>query len=346
MRERLLGLSLSVQALETCVVEAGADVPTCYERPADPLAAAPIGTSLVVQADGTGVPMVQPPTQTPPGRLGQGQQRGTQQEAVVTGLDTIAPDPHTPQAVVAAWLPEPGGPEPAARPRPAGQARRATWARKAVARRRLAPRVAPREGPASQPRVALSAGAEALPQPLAAHVPAYTRGLDISHATADLWATANALLGETHPQRRAWVRAYLEPLLAGPTEAVITALEAEMMDPTCTGTPRQAGRRTVGSDRRHQPDRHDDAYRARGGPMGTGGVEGACGHLVNDRMEPSGMRWTTTGAQAVLDLRAVRLNGHGEAYWPFHRHPQHQRLYGPSAPAQVSAEAQTLELAA
>ena len=45
----------------------------------------------------------------------------------------------------------------------------------------------------------------------------------------------------------------------------------------------------------------------------------ACGHLVNDRMEPSGIRWTTAGAQAVLDLWAVRLNGHWDVYWPFHR---------------------------
>ena len=37
--------------------------------------------------------------------------------------------------------------------------------------------------------------------------------------------------------------------------------------------------------------------------MGTGVVEGACRHLVNDHMEPSGMRWTTGGAQRLLDLR-------------------------------------------
>ena len=52
---------------------------------------------------------------------------------------------------------------------------------------------------------------------------------------------------------------------------------------------------------------HDDEYLTRGLPIGTGVVEGACGHLVKDRMEQSGMRWTKTGAQAVLDLRAVRM---------------------------------------
>jgi len=63
-------------------------------------------------------------------------------------------------------------------------------------------------------------------------------------------------------------------------------------------------------------------------------------------MELSGMRWTEGGAQGVLDLRAVRLNDHWNTYWQFHRHQQHQRLYGHTTPAPVSAEAQALEWAA
>jgi hypothetical protein len=343
---RILGLSLSVQALETCVAEAGADVTTFYEQAADSTGPVPASTILVVQADGKGVPMVQPPPQTPPVRLGKGQKRGKKKEAVVTGLYTIAPYPRTPQEVVAALLQEPGGPEPAARPRPEGKELRATLAGKAVAMRRLAQRVGHREGPSIQQRVALTDGAEALQQPLVAQFPEHTLVLDIIHATEYLWDTANALLGETHPQRTVWVRAYLESLLAGQTDAVITALEAAGKDPTCTGTQRHVVWRTVGYYRRNQPYMHYDAYLARGWPIGTGVVEGACGHLVKDRMEQSGMRWTKAGAQAVLDLRAVRINGHWEAYWQFHRHQQHQRLYGQSAPAQASAEAQALELAA
>ena len=170
--------------------------------------------------------------------------------------------------------------------------------------------------------------------------------LDIIHATEYLWDTANALLGETHPQRVAWVRAYLEPLLAGQTDAVITALEAEANDPTCTATQRQAVRRTIGYYQRNRPYMRYDEYLARGWPIGTGVIEGACGHLVKDRMEQSGMRWTKAGAQAVLDLRAVRLNGHWDPYWQFHRQQQHQRLYGTSAPVPERAEGQALELAA
>ena len=344
--ERILGLSLSVQALETGVTQAGEHVTTFYEQPAAPTAPVPAGTILVVQADGKGVPMVQPPTQTPPVRLGKGQKRGKKKEAVVTGLYTIAPYPRTPQEVVAALLQDAGRPEPAARPRPEGKELRATLAGKAVAMRRLAQRVAQREGPHVQQRVALTDGAEALQQQLVAHFPESTLILDIIHATEYLWDTANALLGETHPQRVAWVRAYLEPLLAGQTDAVITALEAEANDPTCTATQRQAVRRTIGYYQRNRPYMRYDEYLARGWPIGTGVIEGACGHLVKDRMEQSGMRWTKAGAQAVLDLRAVRLNGHWDRYWQFHRQQQHQRLYGTSVPVPEWAEGQALELAA
>jgi hypothetical protein len=55
---------------------------------------------------------------------------------------------------------------------------------------------------------------------------------------------------------------------------------------------------------------HYDHYLSQGWPIGTGVVEGACRHVVKDRMEQSGMRWTEAGAQAVLDLRAIRDHRH------------------------------------
>lgn len=138
----------------------------------------------------------------------------------------------------------------------------------------------------------------------------------------------------------------MESLLSGETDAVIAALEAEAHDPTWTATQRQVVRRTVGYYLRNRPYMCYNEYLARGWPIGTGVVEGACRHLVKDRMEQSGMRWTKAGAQAVLDLRAVRLNGHWDAYWQFHRRQQHERLYGRSAPVPVLAEARVLEWAA
>ena len=53
-------------------------------------------------------------------------------------------------------------------------------------------------------------------------------------------------------------------------------------------------------------------------PIATGVIEGACRYLVKDRMDRTGARWSLTGAEAVLRLRAVRASGDFDAYWQFH----------------------------
>jgi hypothetical protein len=344
--ERILGWSRRAQAIATSVADAAGEVSTCYEPPAEPPAPAPEPTMLVVQAAGTGVPMVPASPAGPSVRLSTGQKRGNKQEAVVTGLYTIAPYRRTPHEVVAALLPDPGGPEAEPRPTPVGKALRATLEGKSVAMARRVRRVEHREGPQIQHRVARTEGAEALQQQVVIHVPEHTLVLDSIHATEYLWDTAHLRLGETHPHRTVWVRSDLEPLVAGQTEAVLAALEAEADDPTYTATQRRAVRRTVGYDRRNRSYMHDDEYLAQGWPIGTGVIEGACGHLGKDRLEQSGMRWTKTGAQAVLDRRAVRINGPWDRYGPFHRPQPHQRLYHSAVPVPEQAESQRLERAA
>jgi hypothetical protein len=344
--ERILGFSLSLQALETGVMADAVDVTAFYAQPADPTAPTPLGTILVVQADGKGVPMAQPLAEQGTVRLRKGQKRSKKKEAVVTSLYTIAPYQRTPTDVVAALLQEPGRPEPTTRPRPIAKEVHATLEGKRIALTRLQQRSAQRVGPQIQQRVALTDGAEALQDQMVAHFPQHTLVLDIIHATEYLWDAATALLGETHPERKGWVRTHLEHVLQGETAAVIAGLEAAAQDPSCTETQRKVVLKTVGYYQRNQPYMRYDAYLAQGWPIGTGVVEGACGHLVKDRMEQAGMRWTQAGAQAVLDLRAVRLNGDWEAYWQYHRQQQHQRVYGAARSMPQAVEAQVLQLAA
>ncbi len=54
-------------------------------------------------------------------------------------------------------------------------------------------------------------------------------------------------------------------------------------------------------------------------------VEGACRHLVHDRMGITRARWGLAGAQAILWLRAIRANGDLDAYWDYHIAQEHQR---------------------
>jgi hypothetical protein len=72
--------------------------------------------------------------------------------------------------------------------------------------------------------------------------------------------------------------------------------------------------------------RYDRALNA-GWPIATGVIEGACRHLIADRLSIGGARWGLDGAEAVLTLRAVISNGDFEEYWRFHLACEHQRLY-------------------
>jgi len=66
---------------------------------------------------------------------------------------------------------------------------------------------------------------------------------------------------------------------------------------------------------------------AAGWPIATGIIEGACRHLIADRMDITGARWSVTGAEAVLRLRAVRANGDFDTYWQFHLDREQQRVH-------------------
>ena len=63
--------------------------------------------------------------------------------------------------------------------------------------------------------------------------------------------------------------------------------------------------------------RYDQALDA-GWPIATGVIEGACRHLIADRLNLGGCRWGLDGAEAILTVRAVIANGDFEEYWRFH----------------------------
>jgi hypothetical protein len=74
-----------------------------------------------------------------------------------------------------------------------------------------------------------------------------------------------------------------------------------------------------------------DHYLASGFPLATGVIEGACRHLVKDRMDITGARWSLKGAEAVLRLRSLCVSGDWAKYWQFHLKKEcernHQDLY-------------------
>ncbi|MDT9701670.1 hypothetical protein RMT89_38865 [Streptomyces sp. P17] len=75
---------------------------------------------------------------------------------------------------------------------------------------------------------------------------------------------------------------------------------------------------------------HYDLALAAGWPIASGVIEGAARHLIADRLDMTGSRWSVRGAEALLVLRAITSNGHFPEYWNFHVRAEQHRLHPPS----------------
>lgn len=340
---KFLGLALPKLALETWVREESALTTAFYAQRA-PVPAESEGSILVVQADGKGVPLVRTETAKTPVRRGKGDKKTRKKEAIATALYTIAPFRRSPQAVVDAFF-QTAQPAPEAlRPSPCHKQVFASMNGKAWTLERLRERVHQREGRHLRARVALTDGARALQQQMREKFPDFTLVLDIIHAMEYLWKAGTALYGETDPQRDAWVKAQLLELLSSHVDQVVQRLEEKAAELRKTSQARKALLQVANYLRRNRDFMDYATYLRRGWPIGTGVVEGVCRHVVKDRMELSGMRWTVAGADALLALRAVNENGDWEEFHAFRRVRRHEELYGTPLPQAWINQAEQLDI--
>jgi len=66
----------------------------------------------------------------------------------------------------------------------------------------------------------------------------------------------------------------------------------------------------------------------KGFPIASGVIEGACRHIINDRLDVTGARWSLKGAEAILRLRSLRSSGDFEKYWDHYKAKEKLRNYG------------------
>jgi hypothetical protein len=151
--------------------------------------------------------------------------------------------------------------------------------------------------------------------------------IDIIHVLEYIWKAAWSLHEAGDPAAEDWVAVKALAVLAGDSARAAEEITAQ------AGSAGLAGSRRTGADAcvryldgKQEFLRYDQALQA-GWPIATGVIEGACRHLIADRLDISGARWGLEGAEAVLTLRAVISTGDFEEYWRFHLTREHQRLY-------------------
>ncbi len=160
--------------------------------------------------------------------------------------------------------------------------------------------------------VAVMDGEKGLWEVLKVFLPGALGILDIFHVIERLWNAAHVFHAEGSTAAEEFVNDRLRMLLEGKVGGVIGGFRQMLKKHALSGPKSKALNTVIGYYENNREHMRYDEYLAAGYPIGSGVAEGACRHLVKDRMEQTGMRWTVEGAQALLNLRALYLNGD----WP------------------------------
>ena len=347
--ERILGLDQSVASLEamTRTLAGAVDGYRAVQPPAGPATA---GQIIVLSADGKGVPLRKPaeaPAITTHDHA-RGPKPDRKKMALLGAAYHIDPSIRTPLAVVEALFRDPAtNPERNGPRRPVPQQKRlcavlpvAAAVAVATAPHRPAEVIFPwltaearqRDPNHQHPWVLLMDGQaslwEAATQALG-DAP-HTEILDLLHATGYLWEAVHLFHAPSSDMALQWMKVLVCGLLSGMGTGVTRWLLylAEQGDLPATARARLA--QIHGYFEHHHHRIHYDQYLAAGYPIASGVIEGACRHVVKDRMERAGMHWTLPGAQALLDLRCVALNGTWEDFMNHYIHQETARLYANS----------------
>jgi hypothetical protein len=142
-----------------------------------------------------------------------------------------------------------------------------------------------------------------------------------------LWKAAWSLHAAGDPAAEDWVAVKALAVLAGDSARVAAEITAEAAAAGLTAGQRNGADTCVRYLTSKQEFLRYDQALAAGWPIATGVIEGACRHLIGDRLDITGARWGLDGAEAILTLRAVISNGDFDEYWRFHLAREHQRLY-------------------
>jgi len=287
----------------------------------DPLVLSMDGKGIVMRAEGLregtrrAAERARPKVKT---RLSKGEKRNRKRMAMVATVYSVAPHVRTPAQIMGL---EDGPQHPPPRPR-----RKRVWAsvqrepEAVVAEVFAEARV---RDPAQQREWAvLVDGQEAQLRYIRSAAQrqqvAVTLILDFIHVLEYLWKAAYGFHAEGTEEAERWVQQRALGILEGKASLV------------AAGMRRSATRRGLSPHQRANVDKcadyllkyrdmlRYDEYLQRGLPIATGVIEGACRHLVKDRLDITGARWGLAGAEAILQLRSLRSSGDFERYWEFH----------------------------
>jgi hypothetical protein len=296
------------------------------------------GELLVVTEDNKGIPMVRPVEETPVGvHRTKGEKANKKQMACIGCVYSVDRHIRTPEELVATLFRDPDRPK----NRPPQAQNKRYWAELSrdiegesirgqdAVFEHLQAEIATRRQP-EQLLVHLCDGQASLETDRHAYLPTDTHTLDIldlMHVLPRVWEAAHVFRAEGSAEAVAFVRDHLTRILRGEIGAVIAVWRRQATCQGLTGTKKKSLTAICSFLEGNKHRMKYDAYLRQGCPVATGVIEGACRHVIKDRMERAGMRWKIPGAQAMLNLRTIYTNGDWNEFQKFRMNLEKEFLY-------------------
>jgi hypothetical protein len=303
------------------------------------------GELLVTTADNKGVPLVQADAQTVPA-FDEKERPGNRRMATLGCAYTVNRFSRTPEQIVAALFrdktvlqPEEKRPEPCNKhyrghfayveegeePIPSAYLNW-TW---------LGEEIAARHKP-GQPVIRLMDGQPSLWNASDACLAEFIKGLpkgnalidilDIIHVSSYVWRAAKVFHASKEHQE-AFAEDRLLRILRGEVDGVVTGLRRMATQNQLKGAKKREITTVCNYFEKNTSRMRYDEYLKAGYPIASGVIEGACRHIIKDRMEQGGMRWRLIGAQAMLNVRAVCASSEWDKFGQWRQSEEAKRVH-------------------
>lgn len=345
--QTVFGQKLSVDVLE----DINRDMGQQAERFLDALprpSAQTEGALLVTTADGKGVPLVKEDAQQVPA-FDEKERPGNRRMATLGCVYTVDRQVRTPEQIVAALFRDPPVSQPEPRPVPQGKHYRGYFAEPVEPGEEAVPSAygtwswlaeeVTARWQRGQPLLRLMDGQKVLWEAADGCLTDFLEDrrqageplvlvdiLDIVHVASYVWKAAKAF----HPHREhqeAFAQERLLRILQGDVAGVITGMRRMASQRNLTGQKRKEVTKACNYFENNRQRMRYDEYLQAGYPIASGVIEGACRHIIKDRMEQGGMRWTLAGAQAMLNVRSVCASSAWEAFGTWRQAEQSRKVH-------------------
>lgn len=157
--------------------------------------------------------------------------------------------------------------------------------------------------------------------------------LDFIHVLEYLWKAVYSFHAVGSKEAAGWVAERALKILRGESTDVVAALRQSLNLAKLSSEKRKAVDKCANYLEKYAVLLDYAVFLEEGLPIATGVIEGACRHLIKDRMDLTGARWRLKRAEAVLKIRSLRSSGDLDAYWAFHEDQEHKRNHNYSVAA-------------